>query len=98
MRDLSPTRTPDFAALRLRSGNLPGGTLMRTILATTLAMLAASPLCAETLDELYAKAKPEGALSIYGGGPARLYEGWIKEFEDTFLQKAEQMGTAEKAT
>lgn len=57
---------------------------MRTILATTLAMLAASPLCAETLDELYAKAKPEGALSIYGGGPARLYEGWIKEFEARF--------------
>ncbi len=39
---------------------------------------------AETLDELYAKAKPEGALHIVGGGPARLYEPWIKEFEARF--------------
>ena len=38
----------------------------------------------ESLDDLYAKAKPEGALSIYGGGPARLYEGWINEFEARF--------------
>jgi ABC-type Fe3+ transport system substrate-binding protein len=39
---------------------------------------------AETLDELYAKAKPDGALHIVGGGPARLYEPWIKEFETKF--------------
>jgi len=39
---------------------------------------------AETLDELYAKAKTEGALAIYGGGPARLYEGWVKEYEARF--------------
>jgi len=38
----------------------------------------------ETLDEIYAKAKTEGALSIYGGGPARLYEGWVKEYEARF--------------
>jgi ABC-type Fe3+ transport system substrate-binding protein len=57
---------------------------MRTLIATTLAILAASPLYAETLDDLYAKAKQEGALSIYGGGPSRLYEGWIKEFETRF--------------
>jgi len=62
----------------------PGGTPMRTILVTTLAILAGSPLHAETLDDLYAKAKRDGALSIYGGGPARLYEGWIKEFEAKF--------------
>jgi len=39
---------------------------------------------AETLDGIYAKAKTEGALSIYGGGPARLYEGWVKEYEARF--------------
>src|ERR1700751_3848015 len=61
-----------------------GGTPMRAILATTFAILAASPLYAETLDDLYAKAKQDGALSIYGGGPSRLYEGWIKEFEAKF--------------
>ena len=30
------------------------------------------------------RAKGEGALSIYGGGPARLYEGWVKEYEARF--------------
>jgi ABC-type Fe3+ transport system substrate-binding protein len=39
---------------------------------------------AESLDDIYVKAKAEGALSIYGGGPARLYEGWVKEFEARF--------------
>ena len=57
---------------------------MRTVLATTFAILAGSPLYAETLDDLYAKAKQDGTLSIYGGGPSRLYEGWIKEFEAKF--------------
>jgi ABC-type Fe3+ transport system substrate-binding protein len=55
-----------------------------TLAAQTLAAFLAVPLHAETLDELYAKAKPEGGLSIYGGGPARLYEPWIKEFEAKF--------------
>jgi ABC-type Fe3+ transport system substrate-binding protein len=44
----------------------------------------AVPAVAETLDQLYAKAKEEGALHIYGGGPARLYEGWVKEYEARF--------------
>jgi hypothetical protein len=52
-------------------------------LAAVLALLT-SPMHAETLDEIYAKAKNEGALTIYGGGPARLYEGWIKEYEARF--------------
>jgi ABC-type Fe3+ transport system substrate-binding protein len=60
---------------------------MKLIAAATL-LLAVSPLgqsaIAESLDELYAKAKAEGALHIYGGGPARLYEGWMKEFEQKF--------------
>ena len=57
---------------------------MKTMLAAALAPIVAVPLHAETLDELYAKARPDGALHIYGGGPARLYEGWIKEFEAKF--------------
>ena len=55
------------------------GTLFAALLAATLFGLSASPLHAETLDEIYARAKSEGALSIYGGGPARLYEGWVKD-------------------
>ncbi|HEY4919741.1 MAG TPA: extracellular solute-binding protein [Xanthobacteraceae bacterium] len=64
---------------------------MRAVIAATLALLVAAAVTgrpsvvrAETLDELYAKAKPEGALHIVGGGPARLYEPWIKEFEARF--------------
>jgi ABC-type Fe3+ transport system substrate-binding protein len=61
---------------------------MKTPLALALAItqlaLSVSPLRAETLDDLYAKAKGEGALSIYGGGPARLYEGWVREYEARF--------------
>src|SRR5216683_2817297 len=53
-------------------------------LALALTTLVTSSMHAETLDELYAKAKAEGALHIYGGGPARLYEGWIKEYEASF--------------
>jgi hypothetical protein len=59
-------------------------TLFVALLAAALSGLLASPLRAETLEEIYAKAKGEGALSIYGGGPARLYEGWVKEYEARF--------------
>jgi ABC-type Fe3+ transport system substrate-binding protein len=58
---------------------------MKTIFAAPLvATLLAMPAHGETLDQLYAKAKTEGALNIYGGGPARLYEGWVKEYEAKF--------------
>ena len=63
---------------------------MRTPIAVPLAAMvimlppAISQSAAETLDLLYAKAKTEGALHIYGGGPARLYENWAKEFEAKF--------------
>lgn len=47
---------------------------MKTIFAASLALalISTSPMQAESLDDIYAKAKAEGALSIYGGGPARL--------------------------
>ena len=38
----------------------------------------------ETIAALYEKAKAEGGLSIYGGGPIRQYEPWAKEFERRF--------------
>jgi len=59
-------------------------TLFAALLAAAVFGLSASPLRAETLDEIYARAKGEGVLSIYGGGPARLYEGWVKEYEARF--------------
>jgi hypothetical protein len=39
---------------------------------------------AQSIDELYQAAKNEGALSLNGGGPAGLYEPWVKEFEQRF--------------
>ena len=61
---------------------------MRTAIAGAVALVLGQPPMptahAESFDQLYAKAKAEGALNIYGGGPVRLYEGWIKEFEQRF--------------
>ena len=48
--------------------------------ATSFALVAA-PACAETLDELYAKAKHEKSLVIYAGGPVTNYEPLAREFE-----------------
>jgi ABC-type Fe3+ transport system substrate-binding protein len=48
------------------------------------ALLVGNPAGAETLDELYAKAKTEGALTIVGGGPQRIYEDWIKQYKARF--------------
>ena len=48
------------------------------------AMLLAVPGQAETLDELYAKAKDEKTLVIYAGGPVSNYEPLAREFERRF--------------
>src|ERR1700739_4512587 len=39
---------------------------------------------AQSIDELYAAATKEGALSLDGGGPAGLYEPWVREFQQRF--------------
>jgi hypothetical protein len=46
--------------------------------AATLALLTlfAAPAAGETIDQLYAAAKSEGELVIYGGGPATWYDPW----------------------
>jgi len=47
-------------------------------------LLLAVPSGAETLDELYAKAKLEKSLVIYAGGPVSNYEPLAREFEARF--------------
>jgi ABC-type Fe3+ transport system substrate-binding protein len=47
-------------------------------------MLQGSFARAETLDELYAKAKDEKSLVIYAGGPVSNYEPLAREFERKF--------------
>jgi ABC-type Fe3+ transport system substrate-binding protein len=71
----------------LAASNRTGRTMRAPIMLVVSMVLTSSVatrLCAESLDEIYLEAKKEGALSIYGGGPARLYEGWVKEFEARF--------------
>jgi ABC-type Fe3+ transport system substrate-binding protein len=56
----------------------------------TLALLVASfafgagSARAESMDELYAKAKLEQTLQLYGAGPTGSHERWIKDFEQRF--------------
>jgi ABC-type Fe3+ transport system substrate-binding protein len=47
-------------------------------------VVMATQASAQSVDELYAAAKTEGALSLNGGGPAGLYEPWVREFEQRF--------------
>ena len=54
--------------------------MRRMLLAACLVLLGAAGARAETMDQLYAKAKSEGALSFYSGGPVEPYEGRAKEF------------------
>ncbi len=72
--DTISLRSPQWADL-MKAEKGSGRQSMKMIASLAVLMTIASPLQAESLDALYAKAKAEGALSIYGGGPARLYEG-----------------------
>jgi ABC-type Fe3+ transport system substrate-binding protein len=61
----------------------PLSKLPQTLLALSLAC-AATPTRAESIDELYAKAKLEQTLSFYGAGPASSHDRWIREFQQKF--------------
>jgi len=54
------------------------------LFAVTLASLGASAARAEIMDQLYQKAKAEGALLFYSGGPVEPYERWAQEFMAKF--------------
>jgi ABC-type Fe3+ transport system substrate-binding protein len=60
------------------------------VLSRILALAAAAWLgCttqarAETIDELYQKAKAEKTVVLYGAGPTGSHDRWIKEFEQRF--------------
>jgi ABC-type Fe3+ transport system substrate-binding protein len=55
--------------------------LAATALAALAVAVAASASRAQSLDELYAKAKDEGAFSFYVGGPTAPWEARAKDFE-----------------
>lgn len=58
--------------------------LPRFVLALAVAVCCGTVLRAETLDQLYEKAKPEKSLVFYSGGPVEPYERWAKEFQQRF--------------
>src|SRR5262245_20629905 len=39
---------------------------------------------AETMDELYAKAKQEKTLVLYGAGPTGSHDRWVKDFQERY--------------
>src|SRR5215475_10251643 len=53
-------------------------------------LLVASPLAslaqarAESMDELYEKAKQEQTLALYGAGPSGSHDRWIRDFQQRF--------------
>ena len=52
---------------------------------TLLAIFSvAAPAAAQSMDELYAKAKTEGALVFYSGGPIAPYERFLNDFKQRF--------------
>jgi ABC-type Fe3+ transport system substrate-binding protein len=63
---------------------------MRALSRRVLALLVALLFCgaglarAQSVDELYAKAKREQTLVLYGAGPTGSHERWIKDFEQRF--------------
>src|SRR5215475_4619622 len=58
-------------------------TVRHAMVALALAACA-SPAAAETMDELYAKAKAEKSVVIYSGGPVAPYESFAAEFQQRF--------------
>jgi ABC-type Fe3+ transport system substrate-binding protein len=60
------------------------GGLIRLALALSAAFCVATPAAAQSMDELYTKAKTEGALEFYSGGPIAPYERFISEFKQRF--------------
>jgi ABC-type Fe3+ transport system substrate-binding protein len=54
------------------------------LLALLFASLAGASAQAQSMDELYDKAKREGTVVLYGAGPAGSHDRWIKDFEQRY--------------
>ena len=69
---------------KLFGPRLRAGAAARPAVAALALSVLAVPAAAETMAELYAKAKQEGALVLYGGGPTSLYEVPARAFEQKY--------------
>ncbi len=57
---------------------------LRRLAAAAVCTTLASPVSAETLDDIYVRAKAEGAFSLYAGGPTAPWEARAKIFEQRY--------------
>jgi ABC-type Fe3+ transport system substrate-binding protein len=58
---------------------------LRLLLPLAAALAAGASLArAQSMDELYAKAKLEQTLALYGAGPTGSHDRWIRDFEQRF--------------
>jgi len=58
---------------------------LRTVpLAIALLAACAASARAETMDDLYAKAKQEKTLVLYGAGPTGSHDRWVKDFQERY--------------
>ena len=55
------------------------GAVMRVVVAALVSLCGASMARAETVDQLYDKAKLEQSLVFYSGGPVEPYQRWAKD-------------------
>ena len=58
--------------------------LIQMAFAPLTALSIAAPAAAQSMDDLYAKAKAEGAIEFYSGGPIAPYERFINDFKQRF--------------
>ena len=63
---------------------LAGKAARAAFILATFGATIAQPAAAQSLDELYAKAKGESALSFYVGGPTAPWEARAKIFEERY--------------
>lgn len=64
------------ASLRFRA--------LRVFAAVAMLVLGVVPASAQSIDEIYAKAKSEGALVLYTGGPTEPWEAVAKRFSEKY--------------
>src|SRR5579871_3225572 len=61
------------------------GLLPRLLAGSTAVLLLGAPaLRAQSMDQLYEKAKLEKSLALVGAGPAEPYDHWIREFQERY--------------
>jgi ABC-type Fe3+ transport system substrate-binding protein len=66
------------------NGSRNGKPALNLLVLAVVLVWCATSAQAETIDELYAKAKSEKSLVFYSGGPVAPYETFAKEFEQRF--------------